>query len=176
MKQEKIEKSTGMNIFTVVVCVGLVAMLIGAYIYLLTADDFVPPTEADAAESGDSSDGDAEEENSAVWDATIDDLIAYLDEMGYIDADDGNLMSTVGTENYIYNEIDIMWWDVDNLVEGTEEYEYWTQLNENGYILLYGQYIYTPVQNGPFAIYANTTFPGDTNALYEDFAAFTGAE
>lgn len=109
--------------------------------------------------------------NDVVWDYTFEEFIDYMCELGYFKADDRKLMSTIGTENWIYNSVDVIWWDVDNLVEGTEAYEYWMEFQENGYIL-YGSIVYSPVFNGPFAVNVNAGFPYDTAKFYEDFAAF----
>lgn len=109
--------------------------------------------------------------NDTVWDYTFEEFIDYMCELGYFKADDRDLMSTIGTENWIYNGVDVIWWDVNNLVEGTEAYEYWTEFQENGYII-YGTKVYSPVFNGPFAVSANAGFPYDTAKFYEDFAAF----
>jgi hypothetical protein len=81
-------------------------------------------------------------------------------------------MSTIGTISRIYNGIDVMWWDVEHLEEDTKPYKYWYEFQEEGYTLDFGNTVYMPTFNGPFAIKATTAFPGNASKLYEDFAAF----
>ena len=159
MKSSK--NSLGSKIFTVAFVILLVVLLIMAFIYVAAVDDFEKPEEAEV------------EIDDDVWNYDMDDLLAYFDELGIIDSDDKILMSTVGTENWICNGIDMIWWDVDNLEEGTEAYEYWYELQENDNLYIwYGTSIYMLTVNGPFAIHVNTTYPGDEAEVIEAFYAF----
>ena len=110
--------------------------------------------------------------NLSAWDLNMDDLKAYFIQCGFATDDSSfTLMTTIGTENWICDHIDMIWWDVDNLVEGTEAYDYWKQYTEEGYIY-FGGIAYVPVQNGPFAIKVNAGCASDANVVYEAFANF----
>lgn len=151
------------KIVTVGFCVLLTVMMIGAFIYLSVCPDFVKPSEQDPSEPDDDS--------QKIWEYDMDDLLTYLDDEGFIEKDGKQLLSVIGTENWLCNGIDLAWWDVENLIEGTEEYEYWQSFQSDGFII-FGGSVYAPVFNGPFAIYATGNFPGDADALYEAFADF----
>lgn len=157
-------KLSKMGAFTAVFCVILAGLMVASCVYLITGPDFVPPEEVSSGGTN---------ADSPIWDCTMEDLVDYLDEKGFVDKDDYFLMSEIGTENRIYNGIDIIWWDVDNLVEGTYPYDTWQEINENGYILFAGT-VYCPIINGPFGISANIDFPGDVNELQKAFQEFTG--
>lgn len=114
--------------------------------------------------------------NRTAWDCTFDEFADYMIQLGYFHEDREDrtkwiTMSIIGTENWIVNGIDVIWWDVDHLVEGTEPYDYWTQMQENGYMIFGGQ-IYMPTLNGPFGIFPTAKFPGNTEQLLKDFMNF----
>jgi hypothetical protein len=110
--------------------------------------------------------------NKTVWDYTFEEFEDYMIQLGYFTKGDYKEMSTIGTISRIYNGIDVMWWDVDNLVENTKPYKYWYEFQKEGYTLDFGNTYYGPTFNGPFAINATTAFTGNTTKLYEDFANF----
>jgi hypothetical protein len=155
------EKKQGVlsKIFTGGYTVLLVVLMIFAFIYLAFAPDFVEP---DAS-------GEIDEN---VWNYSFDEFEDYMIQLGYFKKDDYKEMSTIGTISRIYNGIDVMWWDVDNLEENTLPYKYWHEFQENGYTLDFGNTVYMPQFNGPFAINATSVFPGNTTQLYDDFLAF----
>ncbi len=156
------ENGKAMTLFTAVVCVILTGMMAFAFVYLLNAPDFVPPTAPPAPQGPETS----------IWDCSVEDMIDFLDAQGFLNKDEYDLMVEIGTENRIYNGIDFIWWDVENLAEGTEAYKNWQQISNDGYILIGDSIVYSPILNGPFAICATEDFPGDTDALYAAFAAF----
>ncbi len=110
--------------------------------------------------------------NLTVWDCTFEQFIDYMVQLGHFNREDALLMTTIGTENWIYDSVDVMWWDVDNLAEGTDAANYWKEFQENGGYIMFGGSVYAPVFNGPFAIKANAGFSGNTDKLYEDFMNF----
>lgn len=110
--------------------------------------------------------------NLTVWDCTFEQFIDYMVQLGHFNREDAKLMTTIGTENWIYDSVDVMWWDVDNLAEGTDAANYWKEFQENGGYIMFGGSVYAPVFNGPFAIKANAGFSGNTDKLYEDFMNF----
>lgn len=111
--------------------------------------------------------------SKTVWDYTIDELVDYLIARGHIEADDYTQLTPIATYSRIYSNIEILWWDVDHLEQGTTAYETWNELAKNDYyyFMLLGT-IYAPKVNGPFAIRARDSYPGDAEKLYEDFLAF----
>lgn len=110
--------------------------------------------------------------NKTVWDYSFEEFVAYMTEKG-IFLEEPVLMMTIGTENWIYNGIDVIWWDVENLVDGTEESDNWLAFQEDGYIMI-GDYVYFPQFNGPFAICATASCALNPDLVYEVFAAFPG--
>lgn len=167
--------SLGSKILTVAFCSLMVVLTIAAFIYLMTAPDFMSPKDyqelygTQATEPSGPADIDYE---ALLYEATMEDLLNYLTELGHINQENKIPMSPVGTDNWICDGLDIIWWDVANLEEGTEPYDYWTQMQENGFIVFGGGFIYAPTLNGPFAIYVLPSFAGDPNQLREDFANF----
>lgn len=107
-----------------------------------------------------------------VWDYTMDDLVQYFIDCGFFKEEDVNDMSEVGTENKVANSIDMIWWDVENLEEDTDPYIYWHQMEDDGYMYLYGQAIYVPVMNGPFATQVNAASTAVAEEVYDAFALF----
>lgn len=110
--------------------------------------------------------------NLTVWDCTFEQFIDYMVQRGHFNRENAKLMTTIGTENWIYDSVDAMWWDVNNLAEGTDAANYWKEFQENGGYIMFGGSVYAPVFNGPFAIKANAGFSGNTDKLYEDFMNF----
>ncbi len=148
----------------------LAAVLIVAVAGLLTATalmpEFIPP-------EGDSNSVDRD---APVWNASYDDLIAYLQEKGFIGTKSDLLTEGIATEAKQYDEVEIYWWDVDNLPKDSPEYEAWSSMQEEGYILLFGQYTFVPIMNGPFAISIHDTYKGDSKALRAAFEEFAGVD
>ena len=156
------------KIVTIGFCALLVSMTIAAFIYLSVGPDFTKPTVQKPTQPTGNGNVDYEK---LLWESDMEDLLNYLEKKGHITQADKIPMSTIGTDNWICNGIDLIWWDVDNLVEGTEEYEYWQQFQTDGFII-FGGTVYAPTLNGPFGIYATGNFPGDADQLYADFANF----
>lgn len=154
---------TGAIVFSSILCL----ILGGLLSFLALGPDFVAPNEKQESSV-----------NGAVWEKSYDDLVAYLDELGYIDGNSYDLISEgVATEARVYGEVEIYWWDVDNLVEGSDVHTSWVSMQEEGYILLYGQFIFVPQMNGPFGINVHDEFyAGDADGLRDAFAAFPGEE
>lgn len=87
-----------------------VASLLG---YLFVAPDFVAPDESGAVNDC----------NTPVWDAGYDDLIVYLQKKGFIGKKYDLISEGVATEARTYNNVEIYWWDVDNLAKDSDEYK-----------------------------------------------------
>lgn len=168
--------SLGSKVLTIGFCTLLVLMTIAAFVYLLVGPDFLTPDEyqqlyGTTAPQPSGPSNPAIDYEALLYEADMQDLLDYLQELGYIDQENKIPMSTIGTDNWVCDGLDVIWWDVDNLTEGTEPYDYWQEYQENGFIIFGGQ-IYAPVANGPFAIHVLAGFAGDVNQLMEDFANF----
>ena len=165
--------SLGSKILTVAFCLLLVGLTIFAFIYLLTGPDFLSPKEYQelyGTEPTQPSQGSIDYD-ALLAEATMQDMLDYLTDKGYINQENMIPMSVIGTDNWICDGLDLIWWDVANLVEGTEPYDYWTQHQENGFILYAGT-IYAPTLYGPFGINVNSDFAGDPNRLDADMKVF----
>lgn len=168
--------SLGSKVLTIGFCTLLVLMTIAAFVYLLVGPDFLTPDEyqqlyGTTAPQPSGPSNPAIDYEALLYEADMQDLLDYLQELGYIDQENKIPMSPIGTDNWVCDGLDLIWWDVDNLTEGTEPYDYWQEYQENGFIIFGGQ-IYAPVANGPFAIHVLAGFAGDVNQLMEDFANF----
>lgn len=170
---ENNKSSLGSKIITVAFCILLVALTIFAFIYLLTGPDFMSPKDYQAqfgTEPPQASQGPIDYD-ALLYDAVMQDMLDYLTEKGHIDQTNKIPMSIVGTDNWICDGLDLMWWDVANLVEGTEPYDFWNQMQTNGF-MIYGELIYAPVLYGPFGIHVLADFAGDPNQLDADMKVF----
>ena len=136
-----------MKRFTIIFSLVLILLFGGAIFFVQGSSDFVPP--GDAMESNEEGD-----ENSKVWSMTYEDLLDYMDEQGLIDKEAGELLAGgVATECELFNGVELYFGDVDNLEEGSDEYEAFKSLKDEGYIDLFnsGSMMSAP-RNGPFAI------------------------
>lgn len=170
---EKNKTSLGSKIITVAFCAVLVIMTVVAFVYLLTGPDFMSPKqyqELYGTQATEPSKGPIDYD-ALLFEATMQDMLDYLTEKGYINQENKIPMSIVGTDNWICDGLDLMWWDVDNLIEGTEPYGYWNEMQANGFII-FGGNIYAPTLYGPFGIKVLSDFAGDPNQLDADMKAF----
>ena len=154
-----------MKKFTVISMVFIVAVFAGLLGYVAMSEDFVGP-KALAAEG--------EDPNAPVWGLTMDDMMDYLEEKGFWDRSSMNPLSDgVGTEAYTCNGAELYWWDVENLVEGSNEAAAYQNALDGDPIDLWQQgTMYMPVtKNGPFAI-SVSYYTGDPDALLAVFKAF----
>ena len=150
---------------TSVLCAALLmAVFIASVIYVALCPDFVPPQEAETEES---------QEDRGVWDKTYEELVAYLEERGFVDSENYALLTDgVASIARVYNDdIELYWWDLENLSEDSEEYQNYQSMQEEGYILLYGQFVFMPVMNGPFGMYIHPEY-SDPDSLQEAFEKF----
>ncbi len=161
-KKTKEGTSLGTKLFTAIFSGLLVVLMIASFIMLALIPDFVSP--------GKNAQLNADE---LIWYCNMDDLFDYFEEKGLMKKSERILMSPIGTENWICNNVDMIWWDVDNLAEGTEPYNYWQEYKENEYqYIIFGGAVYSPRSNGPFAVNVLPKYPGNTNDFYEAFMAF----
>lgn len=120
------------SVWAVAFSLVMVFSLGGLMGYIAVTPDFVEPTEP-VVEA---------DPQDPVWEASFDDLIAYLEERGFVESENYDLISEgVATTARWYNGIELYWWDVENLVEGTDVHTNWTSMQTDGYMLLYGAYL-----------------------------------
>lgn len=170
---ENNKTSLSSKIITVVFCTLLVALTVAAFVYLLTGPDFMSPKDYQqmyGTEPSEPSQGPVDYD-ALLFEATMQDMLDYLTEKGHINQENKIPMSIIGTDNWICDGLDMMWWDVDNLVEGTEPYDYWDQMQTNGFII-FGGAIYAPTLYGPFGINVLPQFAGDPDQLRADMQVF----
>lgn len=156
----------------------LVLGFIAAILLVALSPDFVPPSSADREdtvnERGGTETGE-QEKTDPIWDATVDDLLTYLDETGFIDASTAQEMAADGlcSKTYLVNGAELYWWDLDTLEEDSEEFAAYQSLSEEGNIDLHGSgNVIAPVRNGPFAL-LTTRYEGSNVAeLVETFQSF----
>ncbi len=118
--------------------------------------------------------GSEDSSNDPVWTMTLDDLVAYLEEKGYVDPSTrAQLASGVASDMINVSGLEMAWWDLENLDESSEEYRVYQELQEGtGVVTIYGSVAYSLTGNGPFGLHVNPDFAGDVNQLMEDFKAF----
>ncbi len=173
--------SVGSKVLTIAFCTLLVLLTIAAFVYLMVGPDFLTPDEyqqlygTTAPTEPDGPDAPIDlsaEYEKALWNADMQDLLDYLLELGYIEEDGILGMAELCTEGHVCESgLDLLWWDVENLVEGTPEYDYWQEYQENGFIIYAGT-VYTPTRNGPFATKVLSQFAGNEKQYMEDFMNF----
>lgn len=163
-KTNKTKEGTtlGTKIFTAIFSGLLVVLMVASFIMLSVIPDFISP--------GENAQLNADE---LIWYCNMDDLFDYFEEKGFMKKSDRIPMSVIGTENWICNGIDMIWWDVDNLAEDSEPYDYWEEYKENDYLyIIFGGSVYSPRSNGPFAVWVGPKYPNNTNDFYDAFMAF----
>lgn len=155
-----------MKRFTIICSILLLLGFIGTLAYVGLSPDFEQPSAAPAAGGADA--------DAPVWDMTMDDLLSYLEEKGYIDlSTKAELASGVASELYLISGLEIGWWDLESLEEDSEEYGVYQDLaDDDGVVLIYGGIAYSMTGNGPFGLHIGGDFAGDVNQLSEDFLAF----
>lgn len=161
--QQSKSTSLGSKLFTVIFSGLLVPLMVFAFVFVALSPDFVSPNQN--IQAGD--------EKDLIWYCNMDDLFDYFEEKGIMKKSERQLMSPIATENWICNNVDMMWWDVGNLAEGSREYGYWEDYKANEFMyFLFDEFIYSPRANGPFAVWASPSYPGNTDEFYEVFMAF----
>lgn len=148
----------------------LVFALVGHLQYVAATPDFVPPAAAVPA-------GQNEDPNAPVWDETMDNLLACLEEKGLISGERLTLASD-GLCSLAVSEsgAEFYWWDLDALDKDSAEYAAYESLKTEGSIDLFNSgSLISPASNGPFAL-LTTGYTGDVDALTDAFMAFGQSE
>ena len=130
----------------------------------------VPPAAAVPA-------GQNEDPDAPVWDETMDNLLACLEEKGLISGERLTLASD-GLCSLAVSEsgAEFYWWDLDALDKDSAEYAAYESLKTEGSIDLFNSgSLISPASNGPFAL-LTTGYTGDVDALTDAFMAFGQSE
>lgn len=153
-----------MKRFTIIFSILLVLGFAGTLVYVGMSEDFINP--AEAAQMGADMD-------SPIWTMTMEDVLSELEGQGLIDRSTAQLLASGGlcSDAQKVSGAEFYWWDLENLDESSQEYAAYKQLQEEGFIDLYGSgYIMNPVPNGPFAVLLSF-YEGDVDALDKAFRA-----
>lgn len=159
-----------MKRFTVIFSILLVLCFGGTLAYVAATPDFVPPAAAVPA-------GQNEDPNAPVWDETMDNLLACLEEKGLISGERLTLASD-GLCSLAVSEsgAEFYWWDLDALDKDSAEYAAFESLKTEGSIDLFNSgSLISPASNGPFAL-LTTGYTGDVDALTDAFMVFGQSE
>lgn len=153
-----------MKRFTIIFSLLLVLSFVGVMLYVNALPEFTPPGPSIEKEDPD----------APVWNMSMDDLIAYLVEQGFLDSkDDLYLLSEgIASEAYGFDGAEIYWWDLDALEADSDEGIAYDSMMKDHIIDLWGSgNIMSITGRGPFGL-ALTYYEGDADALMEAFQAF----
>ena len=133
-----------MKKLTTIFIAALIASLVGCVIWVTLSPDFVEPKKLPAQEIS---------ADNPIWDKSIDDLAEYLVEQGIIPSTEYTEFSDgIATIARMYSGVELYWWDVENLEEGSAEYKSYESAVTDGTIDLWGSgNIMTVTVRGPFA-------------------------
>ena len=120
-----------MKKLTVGFLIFLVLALAGTVTYLLVGPDFTAPAAIVTPD---------EDPDAPVWDLTIEDLMAYLEEKGFWDPEDALPISEgVADKAFVSQHVEIYWWNLKDPNEDSPEYRAYMDMLETGQIDLYGK-------------------------------------
>ena len=155
-----------MKKFTLVSSAAFVVLFIGMLLFVAFSEDFEAPQGMETAQTKA-----AEEERTAIWDMSYEEVAAKLEKLGFIDSSSSQLLAQSGlcTRAEAYNGAELYWWDVEQLDEASAEYKAYASLRDEGFIDLYGAgIIMNPIPNGPYALLVDR-YEGDADALKKAF-------
>lgn len=145
----------------------LVMATAGALVFVGLSPDFTEPSGL-SGQPGVSAD-------NPVWDKSLDDLAAYLVEQGVLPGEDYALLSDgIATAARNYSGLELYWWDLGALQEGSDEYNAYLGARDDGAINLWGSGAMMPVTavRGPFALNISSSYTGDAAKAEEAFRNF----
>lgn len=156
-----------MRKFSIAFFAFLVLLFAGMIGYVALSKDFTEPS------SGLSQEEYGITEDSPIWNLTIDDLAQYLYDKGMLKTLDYlPLSGGIATEARQYGDLDLYWWDVENLEEGSAEQKAYEEMSESGMIDLWGTgSMMSLTRQGPFGLWT-TNYTGDLNELLDAYHAF----
>ena len=155
-----------MKKFTIGFIIFLLVSFCGMILFVNSSPDFVGPVKFIEQEGI--------SEDNPIWNKTMDDMAQYLIEEGIIENDEyGKLSDGIATEARLYSDIELYWWDVNNLDENSDEYVAYKSAIENGSIDLWGSgNIMQVTVRGPFAIGYYGNYKGDPDKLLDVFSKY----
>lgn len=139
----------------------------GALVFVGLSPDFVEPVKLND-QAGLAPD-------NPVWDQSLDDLAAWLVEQGVLKSDDyAPLSEGIATAARSYSGLELYWWDLESLQEGSNEYNAYLGARDDGAIDLWGSGAMMPVTTvrGPFALNITSAYTGDAAKAEEAFHSF----
>lgn len=160
----------GMKKWPAVFAAALTLSLAAMLLFVAFGPDFVEPAAFPSQEG-------LSKENP-IWEKNLDDLSKYLISEGVLHGDDYDLLSEgIATDARLYENVELYWWDVAGLEEGTAEYKAYESAVAEGCIDLWdsGNLMNVTV-HGPFAIGWCADYAGDMERLFEVFGAYCKEE
>lgn len=145
----------------------LVLATAGALIYVGVSPDFVEPVKLND-QAGLAPD-------NPVWDKSLDELATYLVDQGVLSSEDyAPLSEGIATTARSYSGLELYWWDLEALQEGSNEYNSYIGARDNGSIDLWGSGSLMPVTavRGPFALNITAAYTGDAAKAEKAFRSF----
>lgn len=139
----------------------------GALAFVGFSPDFVEPVKLND-QAGLSAD-------NPVWDKSLDDLAAYLAAQGVLTSEEyAPLSGGIATAARGYSGLELYWWDLEALQEGSDEYNAYLGARDDGAIDLWGSGAMMPVTavHGPFALNITSSYSGDAAKAEEAFRSF----
>ncbi len=116
---------------TIVFLLLVVFATAGALVFVGLSPDFVEPVQLN--------DQEGLAPDNPVWDKTIDELAAYLQQQGVLSSEDyAPLSEGIATTARSYDGLELYWWDLNALQEGCNEYNSYIGARDNGAIDLWG--------------------------------------
>lgn len=113
--------------------------------------------------------------DNPIWDKSLDDLAGYLVDQGVLSSTDYQPLSDgIATAARGYSGLELYWWDLASLEEGSDEYNAYLGARDDGSIDLWGSGILMPVTavRGPFALNITSAYTGDAAKAEQAFAQF----
>ena len=156
-----------MKKFSIVFFLLLVLLFGGMSVYVAKSKDFEKPVSTMSQEAY------GIDEDSPIWDVTMDDLAQYLYDNGVLQTLDYVLLSEgVASDARQYGDLDLYWWDIKNLDENSEEYKAYVEMEEDGMINLWGSgNMMSLTRQGPFGIWTEN-YGGDLEELMKIYHSF----
>ncbi len=145
----------------------LVLATAGALVFVGLSPDFVEPAGLNEQEGL--------APDNPVWDKSLDELAAYLVDQGVLPNEDyAPLSDGIATTARGYSGLELYWWDLEALQEGSNEYNAYLGARDDGAIDLWGSGAMMPVTavRGPFALNITSAYTGDAGKAEKAFRSF----
>lgn len=149
----------------------LILATVGALVFVGLSPDFVEPIKRN--------DQTELTVDNPVWGKSIDELAEYLVAQGVLpSAEYAPLSGGIATVARSYSGLEVYWWDLETMKEGSDEYNAYIGARDNGAIDLWGSGSLMTITalRGPFALNITTAYTGDpvkAEAAFRSFCAYT---